>query len=157
MIYGGSPRIQAAHICGTLSSQTRPVLAWISLNFDAKSDFFEWCHQTMHSFDRLACQTIQVQGSGARDFVDLWLKDSPAALIYHHREGSFDLTFKIVASCILVANVISVSCFLFYLRTRIFEGSDGSLIEKRRLMGGLALVTLGQVKVWWRGVCEGVS
>lgn len=99
----------------------------LSTNFESEQDLFKWCSETVESFDHNVCQDVK-----------LWLEASPTAMICHHREGLFDLTLETVARCLHVANVVSVSCFLFCLNIGTFEDENGLVIDKSRLIRHLS-------------------
>lgn len=105
----------------------------LSISFQSDQDLFDWCSETVHSFDR----KTKIEGS-TQDYVQQFLEDSPAALICHHREGSFNLSPETVACCLRVAYAISVSCFLYCLRIGTFEDQNGSVLDKSDLMNALS-------------------
>lgn len=108
----------------------------ITLNFTSEEDFFNRCSEKVHSLDRFCEETTYA--TSTLDHVEVCLEGLAYALICHHREGSFHLTPQTVARCLHVANVVSLSCFLFCLRVGTFEDNEGSVIDKSRLMDHLS-------------------
>jgi hypothetical protein len=101
------------------------------LSYKREEDFFEWCVGKAHSLDRSCMETRFEESS-------LDHEGLANALRCDHRGGSFAITPEAVARCHHVANVISVSCFLFCLRIGTFEDKDGSVVDKSSLIDHLA-------------------
>jgi hypothetical protein len=122
------------------------------LLFKSEAELFKWCSENVHSLD-LSCEETKFERpSGMYD--ELRREGLAEALTCHHRDGSFDLSPGTVARCLYIANVISLSCFLFCLRISPFQYEDRSVLD----MSGLTdeLSSLFDKWKWGGDSCENI-
>jgi len=107
-----------------------------NLLFKSEAELFKWCSEKVHSLG-LSCEEIKFErSSGLYD--ELCREGLAEALTCHHRDGSFVLSPGTVARCLYIANVISLSCFLFCLRISPFQYEDGSVLDMSGLIDELS-------------------